>query len=322
MKEPKIYIDENPISEERLKKYMIDFERKLPNDYQSFLLRYNGGAIYEPSNAYIWRFPINRFLSLGDLELQEKTNCAFNDWDWMNDDEYLPDNHQSKELLPIAICDQGTIMLSLKKEKYGNIYHSHYTGGEGVEKGKFNSFQALLDNYKIPDNEEPTEENEFYYANRKLFNSGIFITRENPELGLERFKEVYEFYGDPNFKEPEPFNTTLLQHYLHWKPIFEFLVHQGADTIGLYNRTRSFEMIEYLSSELKLDINKPHEGYYPIISWSGLGHTDSDVKHNKELMDKLFASNLGIDWTVNDKNGNTARERYKKLEERYNKKWK
>ena len=321
MKDPKIYIDENPITKKRLDKYMIDFGRELPDDYQSFLLEFNGGAIYEPSTAYVWRFPINRFLSLGDLELQEKTNCGFNDWEWMSDDDNLPDNHQSKELLPIAICDQGTIMLSLKEETYGNIYHSHYTGGEGVEKGRFNSFQDLLNNYKIPENETPTEASEFYYANRKLFDSGLFITREKPEVRLERFKEVYQFSGDPNFKEPEPFNTTLLQHYLHWRPIFQFLVTKGANTEGLYIHTSNFEMIKYLYSELGLDINKPYNGYYPIIAWSSVGSTDWDTKIKKELMDKLFDSDLDIDWSIKDKNGNTIKERYEKLKERYDKKW-
>lgn len=86
------------------------------------------------------------------------------------------------------------------------------------------------------------------------------------------------------------------------------MIKEGANTDGLYNYTKSFEMIEYLYKELNLDINKPYRGYYPIIFWSGMAvETDSDAMVRIELMNKLFKSNFKIDWSVKDKNGKTIK---------------
>lgn len=322
MKEPKVYIDENKISTKELNEYSNRYNRKLPKDYVQFLLEFNGGAIYEPSNAYIWRFPIQRFFSLGDLILQEQTNVGYNDWEWMSEDQHLNLSYSHKELLPIAQCEQGTIMLSLNSDEFGKVYYSHYTGGEGVEKSRFNSFSELFNNYKIPENENPKSKEEHYYAGRKLFEGQFFWTREDMNLGFERFKDVYKFYNDPNFKEPEPFNTTLIQHYLHHKLIFKFLLDEGAETSGLFNQTMNFELIQYLCENMELDINKPHDGYHPIIFWSGSGHnSNSDIKSHKELMDKILESNLPIDYSIKDSEGRTVKERYQILKSKYDQYW-
>ena len=305
MKEPNIYIDESSVSYSDIESYCQRFKRKLPADYKEFLLKYNGGALYEPEEAEIWTFPIQRFLSLGDLMVQEQTKVGYNDWECMEDDEHLNLGYNYKDLLPIAQCEQGAIMISLNSSEYGQIYFSHYTGGEGVEKIKYNSFSELYNSYGIP----------------KLFEGQFFSTRENLNLGFERFKEVYKFYNNPNLKEPEPSNTTLIQHYLHHKLIFEFLLEQGAEIDGLFNQTKDFEMIQYLYNDLGLDINQPNEWCSPIITWSGGHHSNWDVKFNKELMDKLISSKLPIDYNVKDKEGRTAMERYKILNSQYEKYW-
>lgn len=222
MKKPKIYVDEKPISKKSLEKYMSEFERNLPIDYQSFLLKNNGGPIFHTSKSNTMDFYIDRFLSLGDLILQEKTGCAFNDWESMETDEYLPDNHNFKELLPIASNVHGSLMLSLKTESYGKVYYSIYSGGEGVYSSNFNSFRELLDNYRIPKDEKIDTQNQVYFPNCKLFEKKFFVNYEKPDLGLERFKELYKDLENPNFKKPEPFRTSLIQSYLDWKPIFDF----------------------------------------------------------------------------------------------------
>jgi hypothetical protein len=322
MKEPKIYIDEHKVSKAQIENYSKRFNRRLPVDYVRFLINFNGGSIYEPSTAYVWRFPIQRFFSLGDLVLQEQTNVGYNDWEWMSKDEHLKLDYGYKDLLPIAQCEQGTIMLSLNNDEFGNIYHSHYTGGEGVEKGRFKSFGELLKNYEIPENETPKSEEEHYYAGRKLFEEQFFWTRENLNLGFERFKEVYNFYDNPNYKEPEPFNTSIIQNYLHHKLIFKFLIEEGAEAKGLFNQTMNFEMIEFLSTEMGLDINEPYNGYHPIITWSSCGHnSNSHIKSHKELMDKILSSNLPIDYSIKDKEGRTIKERYEVLKNKYKIYW-
>ena len=223
-----IYVDENPINSTELNQYMVQYHRQLPEDYQQFLINFNGGAIYHPEKRKYFFFNINRFFSLGDLILQEKTNCRFNDWDFMSEDEQLREQLNYKELLPIANCDQGTIMLSLRQEDIGAIYYSHYTGGEGVRKSPFKSFEEFLSCFSINENEKAPHREEYYHADRKLFESNFFITQEDANLGLERFKQVYSKFNDPNFKEKPPFNTSLLQKYVFWKPIFNFLIEQGA----------------------------------------------------------------------------------------------
>jgi len=321
MKEPKIYIDESKVSNNGIESYCKTFKRNLPSSYKEFLLKYNGGAIYQPLNVYLNCFPIQRFFSLGDLILQEQIDVGYNDWEFMTQDEYLNLGYDFKELLPIAQCEQGTIMISLNSKEYGKVYFSHYTGGEGVYESKFNSFNEFINNYRIPHDEVPKSEEEYYYVGRKLFEEQFFWTRDNLKLGYERFKEVYSFYSNPNLKEPEPLNTTIIQQYLHHDLIFEFLLQQGAKTDGLFNRTKDFQMIQYLYNELRLDINKPNEWCHPIITWSGGHHSSWDVKFNKELMDKLLSSKLPIDYSVKDKEGRSAMERYEILNSQYEKYW-
>ena len=323
MKALHIYKDENSIKEEEIASYSQLFNRLLPKDYIDFLLQFNGGAIYHPKSMSLETLPITRFFSLGDLILQEQTKVSFNDWQTLEDDENYSLQYSARNLLPIASTTyNGFIHISLDKSEYGKIYETEYHGGTGLNESRYSSFTEFLKEFSITKYEVPTPSKSYYYADHKLFEPGYFWTNENLELGFKRFKEVYEFYGsNPNLKEQEPLNTTLIQTYLTHKLIFEFLIDQGAETEGLYHHTKDFEMIQYLHNDLKIDINKPNESCNPIITWSGGHFSKWDVKFNKELFDKLLKSKLPIDYTVKDKEGRTAMQRYEILNLQYEKYW-
>lgn len=319
MKKLEIYPDEAPFAIEEL----IAFEEKigveLPRYYREFLVSYNGGVSVHNTSEYL-RFAIERFFSLEDLKIQNEYTVDFNDMESILEysDEFEID---LKKLITIGICEQGTVLTSLNENEFGQIYFSHFSGGEGLEKTELKNFSELLNSLDGGYTEEHLNE---YLIGKKIFGRTFFYIRDNPELGLKRFKNFY-FYTKSKFKGQDilSMGRTLPQQYLNERVIFDFLISQGEPLSGLFSYAWNIEILKYLLEDLKLDINQPIEnGEYPLVRFSSFYTSRWNLENYKKIMDFLLKGDYELNLSVKDKEGRTVSERIKLQNEEYEKQFK
>lgn len=303
------------------------WHNKFPNDYKDFLLKYNGGQIYPniPSikattSSDFWElWGIERFLSVGDIILQKQYPMGYT-WNEQHETAVLQKyNINIDLLLAIAIAERGVYYINLDKNQFGQIYFACYQDWDGFVKLETNSFKEFLNSLK------PYPDESFVHSfskTKKIYDVRFFQTPTNPELGLNRFKEILSFLGDANSKST-PSDWTVLQHYAYsWGPnemdkrILHFLLENGGKTEGLLNKTRDIETIKLLIKKYNVNINQDFNGRYPLFMYTGWG-SDFEVKQNYELLDKLLQLNLNIDYSITDDQNRNFIQRLKLLFERY-----
>ena len=149
----------------------------------------------------------------------------------------------------------------------------------------------------------------------KVFNYYLFETKSNPDLGLERFKEVLKYYGDPNVPDG-PGYKNVVQTYVHNRKFLSYIITQGGRTDGLLNYAKNYETIKFLINEYALGINKPYNNIYPLHSYLN-AMSMHDHKVSYEIIDKLFYSGIELDSSIIDNDGNDFKTLLKKLDKGY-----
>lgn len=325
MKELKIIRDENLISNNDILEYESRIDINLPKEYREFLLKNNGCSIYPsiPSidadtNWEIWE--VERILSLGDLNLQLDYTMHYDDKETIK--EYDKDKYdiEINNLLTIASGTRGNYYIYLGKEDFGRMYFSCYSDWDGLVKLNTNSFNDFLGSMKSIENSKFEPE----HRTNKIQDNRYYYTPDKPKLGIKRFDEVLSYIGDINSQIGSN-NYTVIQHYAYFnkynkmgKYIFYHLLNKGADLEGVLLKCRDFETIKYLINEHNVDFNKGKNGWYPIHMLTGISSW-ATIKENYELLDKLLNSQLEIDYTIKDPNGETPKERLSKMIVEYEK---
>jgi SMI1-KNR4 cell-wall len=297
----------------------------LPVDYKTFLLQYNGCTVY-PNLPVLkadtnYEFPfLRRLLSIGDLILQ-----CYEDLLYTNKDahkEYDADKYSIdlKKLVTIGIGDAGGCVyhIYLGEEDYGQLYVSGYSDWDGLVRIECNSIHNFINSFRsYEDYEEGLDMFRLYnIPSAKVFDSYLLYTKSNPELGLERFKEVLQFYGDPNLVHARK-NINVVQNYVDSRLFLGYLISIGGEVEGLLNYTKQFDTIQNLIQTHHQDINKPYKGYYPLqnitnpFSWY-------EAKMCYELFDKLLIHGYDLDLDVIDAEGKNIKDRLRKVVEKYN----
>jgi len=318
MKKHYIYIDEGKPKISELQKLETLLGTNLPEEYRNFIFRNNGCTIQpnvpkiEKDSTYV-TWGIERFLSIGDLILQKQTKTYYTNEEAIKEydsDKYKIDIHK---LLTIAIAERGCYHIYLGYEEYGQIYFSNYSDGDGLVRFETDSFDEFINSLGYYDEEiEPI----FFDKPTKIFNPYLFETFENSVLGFNRFQEVLEQYGDPNFFRGDGYKN-VVQTYVDNKQFLLHIIEKGGKVEGLLNYTNNYNTITFLIEHFGLDINSPYKGRYPLQVYTA-ATSMNDYKISYELMDQLLQSNYKLNLLVTDENGNNITDRLKIIANGYN----
>lgn len=283
------------------------WDKNFPKDYVEFLLQYNGAITYPnwpnlgPKNkTEIWG--VERFFSIGDVILQRLYPMSYSLHD-IDEENFQEHNLNPKDILVFAQGERGIYFFDLSKDEYGQIYIANFSGGDGISKTNCNSFKIFLDSLGQPDwsDEEFNPNFEFsndYNSGMKVLCSHLFFTPEKPELGLQRFKEVFKYTGEISPKENG--YPTIAQKYVNDRIKLTHLLAEGCNKQGLLRYARNPETIKYLVEDLKLDINLIYKGRFPLQNY--LTPTSTyDIKVKYELMDKILQMGIDMDWSIKGK---------------------
>jgi SMI1-KNR4 cell-wall len=315
------------------------WQNKFPEDYKTFLLKNNGGQIYPnyPSlnatfSSEIWDLEgIERFLSVEDLVLQKLYPMGYTYNEYHEESVLGRYNLNLKDkfnvnldfLMTIAVAERGCYYINLDPLQFGQIYFANYQGGDGFVRVETNSFTEFINSLRPYRYAEKDFVN-IFSTTKKVYDIRFFHTPNNPELGLQRLKEVLSFLGDANSKST-PSDWTVIQFYAYsWftnemdRRILIFLLENGGKIDGLLNRTRDIQTIKLLITKYHANINQEYNGRYPLLEYTGWGSTNS-VKENYELIDKLLDLNLNIDFSITDDKNQNIIERLRLLALEYEK---
>jgi hypothetical protein len=227
-------------------------------------------------------------------------------------------NHETH--LIFALTDRGGMyFFDLSTENYNQIYFADNCGT--MVKVNTNSFFAFINSFDFyPEQRETYHQNSIFklgYSQHKIFQNDLFYTPNQAELGLERFKEVFQVNGD--FQPSENGYPNVPQKYVNDKLKLDYLLSVGCNKDGLLNYAKNAQIIKYLVREIGLDINEPYKGRFPLQNFltSGSGY-DCNVKY--KLMDELLEMGLEMDWTIKGKlwNGEPDLPCIEKLRELHN----
>ena len=298
MKVIKIYQEELDTNLEEIQKVEKIWGTPFPSEYKDFLLKHNGGVPYPTNVKNFW--PIERFLSLGDIEIQKLYPTMTYTLHDIEEEDLEPHQLSSDEILVFALGERGIYFLNLNPNDYGQLYFANFSGGNGIEKMNTNSFSDFLNSLDIPEwSDEKYDPNfqftKLHYSGNKIFQSHLFYTPNNPELGFKRFKEVFEMLGD--IQPPETGYPNIPQKYVHDKSRLEYLLEKGCKTDGLLRYARKAATIKYLVEEKGLDINKRYKGRYPLQTYLTTTST-YDIKVKYELIAELLELGVEMDWSI------------------------
>ncbi|QKX06145.1 SMI1/KNR4 family protein [Aquimarina sp. TRL1] len=304
MKEIKIFKEESTISLREIKDAEELWNKKFPSDFKSFLLKYNGGipypnhpTIHSENDAELWS--IERFLSIGDIIIQKKHPMTYTLHD-IEAEDFVPHNLNNDEILVFAFGDRGIYFMSLQQHQYGQIYFANYSGGDGIVKINTNSFTEFFNSLTIASWYEEEYDPDFdfkelHYSDNKIFQYYFYYTPNDPDLGLQRFKEVFAIYGD--IQPPEDGYPNIPQKYVDDRLKLDFLLKQGCSTDGLLLYAKKASTIHYLVEELRLDINKMYKGRYPLQNYLTTTY-QAEIKSNYELISELLEMGIEMDWSI------------------------
>ena len=129
-------------------------------------------------------------------------------WNHEHDEYDLAKHNLKKEnLLTFAIASEGGCYY-INLDSMGQIYFCNYAGGDGIVQVNTNSFKEFINSLEIPDwieiIEDLNSDNKLvkeYNPLWKLKAWRLFDTPDNSLLGFERFKEVFEVFGDIDASE-------------------------------------------------------------------------------------------------------------------------
>lgn len=304
MKNIKIYKEEFDTNVEEIKRAENIWGVEFPPEYKNFILKNNGCVVYpncpiisSENNSELWA--IERFFSIEDVIIQKQYPMTYTLHD-IDEEDFKPHNLNNEYLLVFAQGERGIYFLNLQKEDYSQIYFANYSGGDGIIKVGTNSFSEFFNSLDFPkwSDEEYDPDFEFTklnYSGNKIFQFHLFHTPGNPELGLRRFKEVFEVLGD--IQPPESGYPNIPQKYVDDRIKLEYLIEKGCNKEGLLCYARNAETIKYLVKEKKMDINKIYKGRYPLQNY--LNPTSTyDIKVKYQLLADLLEMGIEMDWSI------------------------
>jgi len=310
MKNIKIKKEEFDTSRAEIAKAESLWDKNFPKDYVEFLLQNNGAIVYPnwpnlgPENkTEIWG--IERFLSIGDIILQKHDQIPSARIEI--EERYITDyNLSSQNILIFAQGERGVYFFNLAKEEYGQIYIANFAGGNGISKTSAKSFNEFLNSLDVPEWDEEGINTNFEFSNEfrnwlKVFQSSMFYTPNNPELGLERFKEVFEY--TKHVYPREDGYVAISRKYVNDRMKLEYLLKNGCSTEGLLLDAMNIDTVKFLVQNLKLDINKAYGNRYPLQRYLSPMST-ADTKRCYQLIHELLEEKINLDWSVQGENYN------------------
>lgn len=302
----KIKKEEFDTTREEIAKAEALWDKNFPKDYVEFLLEYNGAITYPnwpnlgPDNkTEIWS--VERYFSIGDIIIQKLYPMTYTLHD-IEPENFEEHNLDPENIVVFAQGERGIYFFNLSNEEYGQIYIANFSGGDGISRTTCKSFSKFLNSMGLPewDKEAVLNPNfEFsndYNSSMKIMQWHMFYTPNKPELGFQRFKEVFEYTGD--IMPSEDGYPSIIQKYVDERLKLNYLIDQGCSTNGLLTRTNRAETIEYLVNELNLDINEPYKNRYPLQNYLSKGY---NAQFAYEELHKLLETEIEIDWTIKGK---------------------
>lgn len=301
MKDLKIQKEEFDTNLDEIKKAEKIWGFQFPDDYSEFLLRHNGGVtdicyptIGAENNSEI--FEITRFMSIGDIILQKKYLMEYTFNREHGDYELNKYNLKVENLLTFAIAERGCYYL----DNLGQIYYCNYSDGNGIVRMNTNSFKTFINSLEFPSwfekgTEAPARLVKEYNPLFKLKRHDLFETRDNPQLGFERFKEVFEVFGDIDASESK--YSEIANSYVYDRMKIKYLVDRGCSTDGLLCNSVDIETIKYLVEEKGLDINQSYKDRYPLQLYLTPGSA-ANIRNKYLLISELLDSDIKLDWLV------------------------
>lgn len=293
-----VYIEEKDTNRTEIKNAEKLWNTEFPNEFVDFLLKYNGVITYpnyptvsSENNREL--SGIERFLSIGDIVLQKKHPMPFSLFDI--DEEYLEEYDLDPSLLlTFAIAERGSYFINLSQTEFGQIYYCNFSGGDGFVRLQTESFTDFVQSLSVPEGYEI--DSKFilnpHHSSNKIFQKYLFNTPDDPKLGFNRFIEIFEIVGD--IQPPEAGYVSVPQKYVDDQLKLEYLISKGCITDGLLHSSRNANTIEYLVNECGLDINKTHNGRYPLQNYLSLYR----AKESYELIHKLLVKKISMDWSI------------------------
>lgn len=301
----KIHKEEFDTNQEEIARAEEIWKKKFPKDYVEFLLQNNGAVIYPnwpnlgPENkTEIWG--VERFYSIGDVITQKLYPMTYtlHDIDKENFEEHnlTPDN-----ILVFAQGERGIYFLNLDNEEHGHIYIANFSGGDGISKTSARSFSEFIESLGIPEWDEDGIDDNFEFSNEyhsglKVLQWHMYYTPEKPELGFQRFKEVFEYIGD--VIPSEEGYPTIAQKYVDDRLKLDYLLQNGCSTNGLLTSANQAKTIQYLVKELNLDINEKYKNRYPLQNYLSPGYSP---QFRYEVINELLEMGIEMDWSIKAK---------------------
>lgn len=303
----KIKTEEFETNRETIAKAESLWNKNFPKDYVEFLLNNNGGIVYPnhpnlgPENkTEIWA--IERFLSIGDIIIQKEHQMTYglNDVYEEDLDEF---NLSINDIVVFAKGDRGVYFFNLDEDEFGHIYIANFSGGDGITKTCATTFRQFINSLGMAEWDDQEFNPNFTFSNKfhsgiKAMQSYMFNTPENPNLGFQRFKEVFDYY-DKNTSTEDGYKG-IAYKYVDDRLKLNYLLEKGCDTNNLLRGAKKAETIEYLVKELKLDINRMDNDRYPLQNYL-IDRPDCYAKQNYELIDELLKRDIPLDWSINAK---------------------
>lgn len=336
--------EEFPAKETQISNFQQSRGIQLPEDYQNFLLEYNGGIPtpnYLQSPKLVLQIEkIERFYSLQDIEYEVYDNQV-DIHPYIKEDvaEYFPDL-QAEHFIPIGLCYAGkNLNLYCGPKGNGEIYYSDYSGGMGLEKTGLYSFSELLESLADLDHEDYEPDYKIESDKIFTFDHSYYWEEENKERSLKRFQEVLAYYGHPN-RISKIKHKDVVAYYLDFPVILNYfirtnaqlptnindienleslqvLIANGSSINGVLNATRNIEIIQYLIEKCGQDINSPYDGTYPLLNYAKIEGDYSSWERNTqyELLRDIINLGYKIDFEIKDENGQSLKEKFKILED-------
>jgi hypothetical protein len=299
----KIYKEEFDTNRTEIERAESLWGKKFPKEYVEFLLQNNGAVVYPnwpnlgPDNkTEIWG--IERFFSIGDVVIQKMYPMTYTLHD-IDEENFEEHNLSPDDLLVFAQGDRGVYLFNLAIEEYGQIYIANFSGGDGISRTSTNSFNYFISSLGLPEWDEDGINTDFEFSNElhsqnKILQWHLYYSPENPELGFNRFKEVFEYCKEINTRKDDYSN--IIYKYVDERLKLDYLIQQGCDTSALLRGASKAETIRYLVNDLNLDINKSINGRYPLQNY--LSASGAYVRHKYKLVHKLLEMGIEMDWSI------------------------
>jgi hypothetical protein len=303
-------------------------DRKLPTEYIDFLLAYNGASCFpnrpsistinmETKNDYL--FPIERFLSVGDILNYKTNNCWFDFTDHIPNEDLDNFSLNRNNLMIFAVGYRGNYLLNLDEHDYSRVYFSCYSGCDGLSKLETNSFNEFLESLSIEDglNEDDIKKIKNYRlstSGNKCFSPHFFYHGDDySKIYLDRFIECYNHIHEKSLNH-KPHTTTLLETWMNYPLVIKYLLSRGHKPHGL-KYAKHYEIIKLLTNDnleelYVLDIQGEHTYDAPISRFS------KSTKHY-EVFHEFLINNENINWNFKDLKGMTVFENLIEMTKRY-----